>query len=75
MASYRSGDRGAIALSAEVSGFSGLGYGQGQYLSVSSAGASQTGVPSGAGNYKQKVGFSAAADRVAFTFQDEGASL
>ena len=43
MASYRAGDRGAIALSAEVSGFSGLSYGQSQYLSTSSAGASQTG--------------------------------
>jgi hypothetical protein len=75
LAAYKAGDLGAIALRAEVSGLSGLTRGQAHYLSVSAPGGTQTGAPSSAGQWKQKVGFPTAADRMVFVFQDDGVTV
>jgi len=65
-AAYKSGDRGAIHLVAEISGFAGLDAGATQYLSLDTPGGIQSALPAGAGNLKQVVGYAAAPDRIAF---------
>lgn len=74
-ASYRAGEKGAYHLRCELSGLTGLAAGATQYLSVSTPGAMQSGVPSGAGNFKQAVGYAVAADRMVCVFQDAGVTL
>ncbi len=63
-ASYGAGDEGAFHLGGEMAGLTGLTVGAVVYLSISAAGGTQTGVPSGSGNLKQEVGRAVAADRV-----------
>lgn len=74
-ASYRDGEMGAMHLMCEVAGLSSLTIGAAQYLSTSTAGSIQSVVPSGAGNFKQTVGYAIAADRVAVVLQDAGVTL
>jgi hypothetical protein len=75
LAAYRTGELAAVAIQAEVSGFSAITRGQRQYLSVSAAGERQASAPSGTGQWKQTVGWGTGPDRIAFTFQDEGVSV
>lgn len=63
-AAYQAGDEGAFHLVGEVSGLVGLTVGAVVYLSLTAAGGTQSGTPSGAGNLKQVVGRAVAADRI-----------
>lgn len=74
-AAYKSGDRGAIHLLGEVSGFTGLTVGTTLYLSLDVPGSVQAMAPSGPGNLKQVVGYAVAPDRIVFMPQDRGTVL
>lgn len=74
-ATYKSGDRGAIHLMGEISGFAGLTVGATQYLSLDVPGGVQEAEPAGPGNLKQIVGFALAPDRIAFIPEGRGTVL
>ena len=74
-AAYRSGEVGAVHLGGEVSGFTNLGVGDTQYLSLTNPGTIQATPPSGSGNLMQVVGYGVSLTRLAVVIRDWGTYL